>query len=229
MAPSIQPPAAPSASTQSNMREFGQNLERLAHGVRTSGVGARPVEPAASVKPAEVAEEVRRASDSVTEARTKETGLKALEGLLGQARSLAFASVNERGKLARAEDLEAFAAVVKQARQVDGRPDYLEGIGIGDFKASLGAIQVIDRSLSELSDQRGLLGIFQASKLAQIGNLLRGGVAGVVSSSSVVRDRVVAVNLAASAAVDLGKQPESSLLGDGNAAGQILASMVGRL
>jgi hypothetical protein len=107
-------------------------------------------------------------------------------------------------------------------------PDFLRDVSLASFPASLGAIQVIDRTLSEISDQRGLLGLFQAQKLAQVGNMLRTGISGVVSSNAVIRDRVVATNLATSAVADLASAQNSSLLSGNTAAGQILASLVGQ-
>ncbi len=230
MALSIPPlPAVAAESPRSTMREFSQDLERLASGVRGGAAPVRPLEAPARIEPVSLAAEVRQAADSVTQARGADRNLEQLEGILGQARNLAFQAVNDRTRTARPEDQARFAELLDQGRELTADPEFLREASLSSFPASLGAIQVIDRTLSEISDQRGMLGIFQSAKLAQVGQMLRDGVAGVVSSSSVIRDRVVAVNLATSAAAAIESQRDSSLLGDSNAAGQILASLVGRL
>lgn len=229
---------------------FAQSLEKLSSSLRQSGVGTRPAEYGAQVeervKAAELGKSVRNANDAVSEARIAGEGLGRLDSLLGKARSLAFGSINEPGRRERETDQVEYSRVLKEIDSIassvvfgggallEGSASFgpegsLKSIDLSSFKGSIGAIQVIDRAIGEVSDQRGLLGVFQTHKLASIGNLLRGGLGGLVSSDSVVRDRTVAERLATSAVSELQSQPDSSLLGSGNAAGQILASIVGRL
>jgi|GEM_PF-1060047 len=251
MASSINPiPAVSAESPNRSLSEFSQSLERLSSGLRQSGVGARPADyadrEARKVQAAELSKNVRDTNDAVTEARTADEGLKQIDGLLAKARGLVFGGINEPGRKLKDEDQAEFSRVLQRVDQVaqslvfgsgpllDGSESFgaegkLAKTDVSNFEGSIGAIQVVDRAISEVGDQRGLLGIFQSNKLAETGRLLRGGLGGIVSSNSVVRDRTVAVNLAESAAGELLRERESSLLGSGNAAGQILASIVGRL
>jgi flagellin-like hook-associated protein FlgL len=251
MASSINPiPAVSAESPNRSLSEFSQSLEKLSSGLQKSGVGTRPADYAdredRKVQAAELSKQVRDTNDAVTEARTADEGLKQLDGLLSQARGLVFGGINEPGRKLKEEDQAEFSKVLQRVDQVAsslvfgggpllagsasfGAEGNLAKADVSNFEGSIGAIQVVDRAISEVGDQRGLLGIFQSNKLAETGRLLRGGLAGVVSSNSVVRDRTVAVNLAQSAAGELVRERESSLLGSGNTAGQILASIVGRL
>ena len=255
MALSIPPASVVSAESQNRnvtqaSQGFSQSLEKLSSSLRQSGAGARPAEYGAQVeervKAAELGKSVRNANDAVSEARIAGEGLGRLDSLLGKARSLAFGSINEPGRRERETDQVEYSRVLKEIDSIassvvfgggaliEGSASFgpegsLKSIDLSSFKGSIGAIQVIDRAIGEVSDQRGLLGVFQTHKLASIGNLLRGGLGGLVSSDSVVRDRTVAERLATSAVSELQSQPDSSLLGSGNAAGQILASIVGRL
>jgi len=250
MAPSIPSNSVVQAENQNrNVSEFSQSLEKLSQGLRQSGQGARPASYGEQfdqrVKAAELAKNVRNVSEAVTEARTASDGLQKVGELLGEARGLAFGAINEPGRRLGNEDLARFSGVVQKMERLSekvvfgggpllegsrnfGRGGELGKLDLSNFEGSLGAIQVIDRALSEVGDQRGLLGVFQSSKLADIGRLLRGGLGGVVSTKSVVVDRVVAVEEAEGLGVKILQAKESSLLSSGNAAGQILASIVGR-
>jgi flagellin-like hook-associated protein FlgL len=250
MALSIPPlPAVGAENTNRSLSGFSQSLEKLSTNLRQSGVGPRPATSEQfeeRVKAAELSKSVRNANDAVAEARTADQSLKKVGELLSKARSLAFDAINEPGSSLRSEDQVEYSKLLRRIDEIassvvfgggpllEGSPSFgpeggLSKVDLSSFQGSIGSIQVIDRAISEVGDQRGLLGIFQVSKLSQIGNLLRTGVGGLVSSNSVVRDRTVAINLATSAASKLEQQPDSSLLGSGNAAGQILASLVGRL
>lgn len=251
MASSINPiPAVSAESPNRSLSEFSQSLEKLSSGLRQSGLATRPADYAGrddrKVQATELSKQVRDSNDAVTEARTAVDGLKQLDGLLSQARGLVFGGINEPGRKLRDEDQAEFSRVLQRVDQVAtsivfgggpllagsvsfGAEGNLAKADVSNFEGSIGAIQVLDRAISEVGDQRGLLGIFQSNKLAEIGRLLRGGLSGVVSSNSVIRDRTVAVNLAQSAAGELVRERESSLLGSGNKAGQVLASIVGRL
>ena len=241
---------SPNRNPTQASQSFSSSLEKLSSSLRQSGAGVRPADYGAAfeerVKAAELSKSVRDANDAVSEARTASEGLGKVDVLLRQARSLAFGAVNEPGRREREQDQVQYSKVLRDIDEIAsgvvfGGGPLLEGsqsfgtegglgkVDLSSFQGSIGAIQVIDRALSEVSDQRGLLGSFQTQKLMSIGNLLRGGIGGVVSSSAVVRDRVVAVNLAKSAVAELNQQSQSSLLGSGTAAGQILASIVGRL
>ncbi len=249
MALSINQTPAVSGESSTN-RAFAQSLERLSSSIKQYGVGAQPAAYGemieSRVKALELGQQVRDTNDSVTEARIAGEKLTGLEAKLREARGLVFGSLNEPGRRLSDGDRVEFSKTIQEidaiaASVVFGGGPLLEGsqsfgsegelqkIELSDQKASVGAIQVIDRAISEVTNQRGLLGIFQTAKLTSIGNLLRQGLDGVVSSNSVIRSRVVAQNLATSAAADIREQTESSLLGSNQAAGQILASIVGRL
>jgi len=249
-------PATPAAGVENTNRKlltatqsFSEGLERLSSSLRASGTGLRPadyggdLERTQRVQAAELGKNVRDANDAVHEARTANEGLSKLDVLLGKARGLAFRAINEPSRREREQDQVEYSEVLKEiegiaASLIFGGGPLLEGsgsFGVGaglqsvdltSFQGSIGAIQIIDRAVAEVTDQRGLLGIFQSSKLDDAGKLLRDGLGGVITSSSVVRDRTVAVRLAQSVAADLGRQGESSLFGSGNAAGQIPASQV---
>jgi len=236
--------------SQDFSRSFSEGLGKLSSRLLKSGVGARPAEYGEQfeqrVKAAELSKSVRNANDSVAEARTASEGLGRVEELLGEARSLAFGAINKPGQREREQDQIEYS---KKLRDIDaiasnvvfgggplleasasfGASGGLSKVDLSSFQGSIGAIQVIDRAIVEVTDQRGLLGIFQTSKLSSIGNLLRGGVGGLVSSTAVVRDRVVAVNLATSAVAKLGEETGSSVLSSNTAAARILESFVGRL
>ncbi len=233
MASSIPPlpaVAAESASQNRNrVQAFTQNLANLSAGVRASGDSIRPVEAPPRVEPVPLAAEIRAASDAITQARTADRNLNQLTDVLSRARGLAFQAVNDRSRSPRPDQQEEFRQLIEESRDLTADPDFLRDVSLATFPASIGAIQVIDRTLSEISDQRGLLGLFQTQKLAQVGNMLRTGISGVVSSNAVIRDRVVATNLATSAVADLTSAQNSSLLSGNTAAGQILASLVGQL
>lgn len=254
MALSIASGPAAGTEPQNTNHTFSSSLERLGQSLRQSGTGARPAAYGEQstdprVTPTELSKSVRDTSDSVSEARTAGNQLTKVEGLLGKARSLAFEAVNEPGQREREHDQAEFTKVAEQIDGIAtgivfgggpllagsksfGEEGALGKVDLSSFQGSIGAIQVIDRAISEVTDQRGLLGIFQSSKLSAIGNMLRSGIsssAGVVSSSAVIRDRVSAVQLAQTTASQLQRQHDSSLLGSNNAAGQILASIVGRL
>lgn len=238
MAPPIPPLTAVSAeSLNRNMSTgFAQSLDRLAYGVRQSGAGARPVEyvagDLAQVKAAEAIEQVLSANDAVTEARMADRNFEKVSGKLARARELTFQAVNSPEKRLRGEDRDEFDRMIDAVQELTQGSPLVDGnlkrLDPGSFQGSLGAIQVIDRAISEVTDQRGLLGMFQASKLTQIGNFLRDGVAGVVTSNSVIRDRVVAVNLAQSAVAALENQKSNGLLANSEVAGQVLAAIAGR-
>lgn len=251
MALSITPiPAVSAESPKRSLSEFSQNLEKLSSGLQQSGVGAKPADYSdhddRKVQAAELSKNIRDTNDAVTEARTADDGLRQIGELLVQARGLVFGGVNEPDRKLKDADQAEFSRVLQRidaiagsvvfgggpllaARQAFGAEGGLAKVDVSSFTGSIGAIQVVDRAIIEVGDQRGLLGIFQSNKLAETGKILRGGLGGLVSSNSVVRDRTVAVNLAQSAAGELLREKESSLLGSGNAAGQILASIVGRL
>jgi hypothetical protein len=238
MAPSIPPLSAVAAgNTQANMdTKFSRNLDRLAYGVRQ---GAPPQPPAefvagelGQVKPTEAMEQVRSTNDAVTEARRADRNLDQAGQLLRRARSLAFDGINSPERGLEGQNLEDFRRAIEKAGQLTAGKPLVEGsmdqVDPRSFKGSLGAIVVIDRALSELTDQRGLMGLFQASKLAEVGRMLRSAVAGVVTSNSVVRDRAVASTLAQGAFQRLEEQPGSSLLLNREGPGLILAEITSR-
>ncbi len=251
MALSITPiPAVSAESPKRIVSEFSQSLAKLSSGLQQSGAGARPADYAdreeGKVQAAEMSKRIRDTNDAVTEARTADDGLKQIGDLLVRARGLVFGGINEPGRKLKEEDQAEFSQMLQRideiarsvvfgngpllaGSQIFGVEGGLAKTNVRSFTASIGAIQVVDRAISEVGDQRGLLGIFQSNKLAETGRILRGGLGGLVSSNSVLRDKTVALNLAQSAAGELLRERESSLLGTGTAAAQILASIVGRL
>lgn len=235
---SIPPLSAVAAgNAQANMNtKFSRNLDRLAAAVRQSAAQSILAESITgelvTVKATVAIEQVNSANNAVAEARQADRNLDQAGLLLRRARTLAFEAINSPERRLSGQALEEFHRAIGQIGQLTADKPLAEGgvaqVDPRSFKGSLSAIVVIDRALSELTDQRGLLGFFQASKLAEVGRMLRSGVAGAVTSSSVVRDRVVASALAQGASNRLEEQPESSLLENRQGPGLILAAIAAR-
>ncbi|MFN7545328.1 MAG: hypothetical protein ACK5TN_21325 [Acidobacteriota bacterium] len=238
MASSIPPLSAVAAgNAQANMNtKFSRNLDRLAAAVRQSAAQSILAESITgelvTVKATVAIEQVNSANNAVAEARQADRNLDQAGLLLRRARTLAFEAINSPERRLSGQALEEFHRAIGQIGQLTADKPLAEGgvaqVDPRSFKGSLSAIVVIDRALSELTDQRGLLGFFQASKLAEVGRMLRSGVAGAVTSSSVVRDRVVASALAQGASNRLEEQPGSSLLENRQGPGLILAAIAAR-
>lgn len=235
---SIPPLSAVAAgNAQANMNtKFSRNLDRLAAAVRQSAAQSILAESITgelvTVKATVAIEQVNSANNAVAEARQADRNLDQAGLLLRRARTLAFEAINSPERRLSGQALEEFHRAIGQIGQLTADKPLAEGgvaqVDPRSFKGSLSAIVVIDRALSELTDQRGLLGFFQASKLAEVGRMLRSGVAGAVTSSSVVRDRVVASALAQGASNRLEEQPGSSLLENRQGPGLILAAIAAR-
>jgi hypothetical protein len=185
-----------SESSEASKR-FAESLERLSLKLWQRGVGAPPEDYGVAflrrVRAAELIKQVSAARAATAEARLAGEDLGKVELLLQTARGLAFGAVNEPGRRERQQDQVEFAEVLVEIDQsagsivLAGEAEMAQSQTLGvdgelrrqdlcSLSDAIRAIQVIDWGLSEVNALRGRLGLFQTSKLTEIGSLLQAAI-----------------------------------------------------